>query len=582
MNNELNIATTTTINEEALMQNVKETALERYKELLNEYNYENYSEEHLKKTINEWYEQKDDVREIFRKSQYWNEEEQMIVLTNKTILRSFNKEGIKTFYEWMYNQFDKAGLDSNISTLFNRIFNAMKWSFENGYGNLISLDAVREWSGIYYENAEDIINNSTAPLINGQKWSRYLGTFCKKIGFNTITDIRTEIHTDENGNAHKREKDMGYNYHFALLGDSINPLEIKGKTFIISLNFIDYLTMSFGNNWASCHTIDKDNNRGCHGSYNGEWSSGTLSYALDNVTAIAYIVDEENEVVVGRNRHHKYGKDVPYCLRDKEHREVVAWQNDKIYFARVYPDGRDGGEEGIGAQFREIIQQIFAEALDTSNMWTTKKGTTAIHDYINGNPVGFTAYDDWRHYEDCSISFLRRIDGILNETPIIIGARPVCPCCGREHSYQECIYCDGCWDEDCEHCARCGEPIHTEYDDYEYVDGNYYCCCDCCRNDGYVWSEAYTEWIWEDDAIYCEDDGYYYKSNDDDICFCVDDDCYHLIENCHCDSWTDEWYSEDCAGIDTADGNWYHDEETAENAGYVFCDDDDEWHHKAA
>jgi len=578
-----NVAVNVISNEEAIMQKVKETAVGRYKELLDEYGYENYNSEYLKETIEEWYKQKENMREIFRKSQYWNEEEQMLVLVNKTILRSFNKAGVEEFHDWMNNQFDDHNTNSDTRCLFSKLYSIMKYSFENGYGNLINLDAVKEWFNLYErDDYKETVQNEIAPLVEGQKWSRYINTFCKKIGFNTITDIHTEVYTDGSGNAHKREKDMGYNYYFALLGDSINPLEINGKTFIVSLNFIDYLTMSFGNNWASCHTIDKDNNRGCHGSYNGEWSSGTLSYALDNITAIAYIVDEENAKVETRNYHHKYGKHVPYCLRDKEHREVVAWQNDKIYFARVYPDGRDGGEEGIAAQFREIIQQIFAECLNTSNFWVTKKGTSNIYNYIDGNRNGFTAYDDWRHYEDCSISFLRRIDGILNEDPIIIATRPICPCCGSRHIHQENIYCEECCNDYDEHCSRCGRGIDTDCDDYEYIDGNYYCCCDCCRADGYVWSEAYNEWIWEEDAVLCEDNDVWYNSDDDDICFCEDDCDYHLTENCRYDDYSNEYYSPDYdEGVYTADDNWYATEENAKRAGYVFCDDDDKWHHKA-
>jgi len=566
--------------EETTMDKVKETAFERYKALLNEYDYD-YQEDAIVDTIDVWWKQKEELKKILRKSQYWNEDEQMIVLKNKTILRSFNEQGIVDFENWMLEMFRSKKTEQTVSYYFIEIYEIMRKCFDDNTSNLISISKIKEIID-NPEAADKIINNEVLPLVDGQKWSRYIGNFCKKIGFNTITDVKTEIYSDDEGNAHQRTKDMGYNYHFALLGDSINPLEIKGKTFIISLNFIDYLTMSFGNNWASCHTIDKDNVRCCHGSYEGQWSSGTLSYGLDNVTMISYIVDEENEAVVGRNDHHKYGKDVPYCLRDKEHRCVTSWQNDKLYFGRVYPDGRDGGEKGIAAQFREIIQQVFAECLSASNIWTTKKGVSNTSTYVKGNPDGYTAYDDWNHYEDCSVSFLRKVDGILNEDPIKIAARPMCPCCGDRHRNNENICCpihDTSGNK--EICPRCGCVIDTDNDNYEYINGNYYCSCECAESDGWVWSECYGEWLDEDNAVYCEDNGIYYSDDDDDVVYCQDDCSYHLRENCRQDAYTEDWYSADHEGIETYDDNWYADEENADKAGYILCDDDDEWHHVA-
>ncbi len=589
MNNEKASATINTNEKENITMNAKEITKARFESLLEEYGYD-YEVDAIDNIVEHSFDQKENLHDILSQSQYWDEDEQMIVLRNKTILRSFNTEGINKFFEWAYNMLEqRVGISTGIPTIFSRIYQAMKWSFEEGYGNLINLEALKDYFANFFDVIEDkdkiakeidrLLNNDVKPLVNGQKWSRYIGSFCKAVGLDKIVDIRTEIYTNPTtGEVTKRQKDMGYNYHFALLADSINPLEIKGKTFVISLNLIDYLTMSFGTNWASCHTIDKNNARGCHGHYNGEWSSGTLSYALDDVAIIAYIVDEENAPKEDRNEHHKYGKDVPYCLRDKEHREVVAWQNDKLYFGRVYPDGRDGGEEGIAAQFREIIQQIFAECLDTSNLWTTKKGVCEVPTYVHGNREGFTAYDDWKHYDDCAVSFLRRIDGILNEEPIIIGALPICPKCGEQHDHQESIHCYDC-DNGAVRCARCGARIDLDYG-YERIGDSYYCDSECAEADGYVWTID-DEWILEENAIYIEDNCSYYPDGDDRIVLCDgDDDDWHLKENCHKDAYDGLWYSPHYTdGVTAYNDDWYSSEANAINDGLVYCDDDNYWHH---
>ena len=103
----------------------------------------------------------------------------------------------------------------------------------------------------------------------GQKISRIVNKLCKQLGF---------------------DKDKDYNREFAKFSDAINPLTIKRHT-VLSCHPVDYLTMSFGNSWSSCHTIDKNNKRDMPNSYHGQYSAGTLSYMLDETSAVFYTVD---------------------------------------------------------------------------------------------------------------------------------------------------------------------------------------------------------------------------------------------------------------------------------------------------
>lgn len=562
------IATINNTQEDKTME-IKESMVADYKELLDEYEYE-HDDSAVVKTIDKWFNNKEDLRSILSNSQYWDEKMQAVILKEKTIIRSFDKSGVYEFRDWVLKQINDDDCKKRVLAY------TIDWiigCYNEFKDNKIHVD--------YLKNRWDWVELPNIPkLCDGQKWSRWIGQLMKQWELNKITDVRTEIYQDANtGELHKREKDYGYNYHFALLGDSINPLEIKGKTFILSINLLDYLTMSFGHDWASCHTIDKDNRRRCRNHYDGQYSAGTLSYGLDNVTMIAYIVDEKNLAREDRNSHHHYGSDVPYWQRDKEHREVVAWDNDKLYFARVYPDGRDGGDEGIGAQFREIIQQIFAECLGVSNMWTTKKGNDQTSSYMRGNS-GNCAYHDWDCCGDGAMSFLRRIDGVLNEEPIYIGTYPICPMCGQEHCNEDNICCNDCVGEYYGYCYSCGDGFSEDEEVYIEEADRSYCCVSCANRDGW-YIDHYDNWIHEDDAVRCIDNGDYYPDNDDEVCYCCDDDEWHLREDCHYDDYDDEWYSPDCEGIEAADDSWFHDEETAKKAGYILCDDDDEWHHPA-
>ena len=570
-----------TENEAVTEQQVKERMFNDVIALFGEYGID-YRDCYVREIINEWYKAKAELRAILRKYPQWDEMAQAVILKERSVIRAFDENGAAQFKDWMRREL--ARKDMNMERAYvGYLYEYMTNSFENALGNLINLPELEKNTTLNDILALNEYKNMPKP-VNGQKWSRFFGGLCKKWGLNTITDVRTEIHTDPaTGEIVKREKDYGYNYYIALLGDSINPLEIPGKTFLISINIIDYLTMSFGNNWASCHTIDKRNKRKCEHHYDGQYCGGTLDYALDNVTMISYFVDEANENKHGRNEYHHYGNDVPYCRRDKEHRAVTAWQNDKLYVARVYPDGRDGGEAGIGAQFREIIQQIFAECLNVSNIWTTKKGTESTNHYVRSNGC-LAAYPDWSHCEDGAISFLRRIDGILNEEPIKICGGVICPNCGERHSYSDNILCQECA-EDEEYYGYCNWCEEGYYEGDEVWMGEWYdvsfCCYDCARAAGYR-LDHYGNWIHTDDAIYCVDDNDYYPEDDDSLVYCEDDDNNHLRENCHYCDGDANWYSPDTDGVTTYDGKWFHDEDTAEENGYVLCDDDDEWHHAVA
>lgn len=353
---------------------------------------------------------------------------------------------------------------------------------------------------------------------------------CMEFKLDQIKEMVNSTWTDQNGVEHSREKDMGYNFQIAKLGDGINPLKIKRHT-IISVNPLDFFTMSFGNGWASCHTIDKENRRNCRGSYEGQYCSGTLSYMLDGATVLFYTVDAEyngndfeNESKVNRCTFH-FNKDFNVMVQ-----------------GRVYPDGRDGGDRGLAAQFRAVMQKVISDCTGNTNLWTVKKGTCNCGSYTRSYG---THYRDYTHYEDCTVSLLK---GVEEYDRVEIGHYPICPNCGNEHRREEYLCCDECQSGYDYHCERCGEGITDEnlsWGDAIYCSDNdcYYCCSECANRDG--------------------------------VYFCEDDERYHTEDEC--------WYSDqhDCYyhryEIVTEDGTYFRNEEDAREAGYCMTDDE-EWY----
>ena len=319
-----------------------------------------------------------------------------------------------------------------------------------------------------------IFSDEPKPVaVAGQKVSRLVGKLAKMIGINNHTDIQTQSWVDDHGVLHERQKDVGWNYQYAKFCDAVNPILIKG-TAVISVNPMDYYTMSFGSNWASCHTIDKENRRCSSNNYSGCYCGGTQSYMLDNSSVIFYFLPQDFE------------GDQPE-LEDKVKRCVFFLGEDKLIQSRVYPDGRDGGEDGLATTIRNIMQKTVAELFDVPNYWQKVNGTSECNSVIYSHGAH---YRDYVHYSDCNVSYMKRIDGFINREIIDVGADGICPICGERHGNEETIFCADCWEEKV-YCEQCGCAISR--DDARYIGDGVYC---------------------DDCTFYCEECGEYYLNDD--------------------------------------------------------------------
>lgn len=259
------------------------------------------------------------------------------------------------------------------------------------------------------ENIAKRINNIFPDLkaVAGQKTSKFVNKFCKKFGLDKIESLE-------------------YNRKFAKYSDAINPLTIKRHT-ILSVHPIDYYTMSFGNSWASCHTIDKHNIRNMDNAYHGQYSGGTESYMLDGTSMVFYTVDNS----YNGNK---------YELEPKINRNMFHFGYDKLIQGRVYPQSNDGAND-IYKTFREITQKIVADCLQANNSWLNIKGIDEC-DYVTSTKG--VHYADYLNFGSCNVSYLNKVK---NEQRITIGHNPICPNCGYSHDWEECIECYDCYED---------------------------------------------------------------------------------------------------------------------------------------
>ena len=352
--------------------------------------------------------------------------------------------------------------------------------------------------------------------------------------------------------------DKEYNQEYAKYTDALNPLMIKRHT-IISCHPVDFLTMSFGNSWASCHTIDKKNVRNKPGSYSGAYSSGTLSYMLDGSSFVYYTVDKDYN-----------GNE--YESQDKINRNMFHMGEDKLVQARVYPQATDG-DTGIYKQIREIAHKVIADCLGVPNLWKNVKGTDECRNVIYTKG---THYSDYTNFGDCNVSYLKDETDVVNKKKITVGHSPICPNCGTEHHYSEAVECDECY-QDRKKCCNCGDAYDEE--DMHYINGEWH-CEDCC-----FYCDYHEEWELGD-SVYVEG----YGTVCEDAIDSSEDfyTCHHCGETFYTGSrrganyiYTEDgtyFCGTDCAEREdyasTSSGEWYPADEVH------FCEHCNEWVHE--
>ena len=426
--------------------------------------------------IDEWWERKQNLINIFRNHPNWDDDLCLIRLTEKQS-RKLNIQKARESLFALTNRVTSFvySADGNIA-------------FKNG-------DPVRthkrEVMGFILPYME---SSYFTPYITDEFYG-----FCKEnlpdahVGKGTkLTKAMRKIFT-----FYGITTDPDFEKLFAEFADALSPYEVTRYT-IISLNPCDYLTMSFGNSWSSCHTIDKDNERGMPGGYEGIHASGTISYMLDDVSFVVYVVPDDSDV------------SEPYLI-PKICREMFHYKDGFLIQGRLYPDYSD---ETAKSNLRATIQDIIASCTNNVNSWTFKPQTSGIDTRTHG-----TNYPDYVQFDyQCTASLIKPNSGFY-DVSMDIGARPICVECGKRHDLREWLNC-------CngpQRCEECGDleynlnTVHRRGEEIEVCDWcleRYYTLCDICgeyhlddeitsTSDNYtVCQECFDEYF-----VYCEDCG---------------------------------------------------------------------------
>lgn len=209
---------------------------------------------------------------------------------------------------------------------------------------------------------------------------------------------------------------------------------------LISVHPIDYLGMSIGNSWSSCHAPG------------GSYFSGTISYMLDSPTAMVYTLSVDD---VEKN------KDDANCMKGKRTRQVFMFNNGRILQSRLYP--QSGNVPAIG-EHRKTVVEAYQKALESlgygESSAITSENRRVRHSNNPGDYEPFvlgsnaTLYPDWIHgFRHAYVDLIkrdRRNEFLIQENTrrLDIGATPLCVRCGTTGRFgSSAMICQSCANE---------------------------------------------------------------------------------------------------------------------------------------
>lgn len=423
----------------------KEICVGNMASVLREWKQTSFTTQGLEGAYDFWEEHKASLRNQLRQHPKWNEDAQAIITTvEKT--RDCNRDRFfdlilgfdvdSSVYAHMSDFFDSCFLNELITMIADNF----------GYSSIIN-DSLRDYTIEYL--ARDSRRNPSHARVNeqlmdfcavGMKQARFLNKFFTLYGINEAAGTYT--------NSQGRRASW-YDRWFAKLADSVSPSTQQFMT-VLSVHPCDYMNMSKGTGWKSCHNM-KD----------GGWKAGCLSYMNDNVSMVLYTVIPDS------------GVDVDFSLlhaMPKVNRQMFMWNGSALLSSRLYPNNSDDEtKDKFKTAVKNILRDISGE--DVPN-WTEYELGDSIYDRVVTSGNGYKNYPDYIYSQYHTKVAVRDREA----EKLIIGGRPVSLKAGIEMFDQSSSDIYGNFVI----CADCGRVLDV-HDPHVIHDGhgNYY--CDDCR-----------------------------------------------------------------------------------------------------
>lgn len=372
----------------------------------------------LRDNVAEWAKEKGHLIELMRKSPDWNED-LLSIRKSFTFRRPFNRGRVRNTISQILSNARSRGtitgeIEAELSTQLFRL-------------KFLNAPNILPGTLILYDRRVESKTLSSALAgkrpVEGQKATRYIRS--------VMLDAGIQVEAPE------------YRRAFQLMCDAFSESETPFDLYL-SVHPSDYLTMSRGNSWSSCHLLAD----GCY-------RRGTFSYMTDNSTIVTYVLprdDDASKPVFNRGKHYR--------------RVVMLSPNDQVIMqCRIYPSSEN---PTFLNDYSTAVNNAIAEFMVESGHTVTTP---------DGIPKPFTSYctyfgrNNTGHYPDYSYEsntqFFVLTDGLYRASDDIrsIGGIVYCLDCGSpdaSHRDPESLWCSSCSGD------------HWSHDDEYYYDDDDY------------------------------------------------------------------------------------------------------------
>ena len=269
-----------------------------------------------------------------------------------------------------------------------------------------ALSDLRTFSNICTSSlTRDYHLNNGIELHNSMKTGRAFNKVCTHYGIDKLNPQTTQV--EENGKLVEKVV-YPYNKLFAHYSDMVSGL-VRKMDFVISVNPLDYLTMSYGVSWRSCHMID-----------GGTCQGGCLSYMLDESSIVTFVIDNTGD---------------PIHTIPRLYRQMIHYYNGMFMQNRLYPQGNDGATN-LYDKFRDIITEEFSPLLKVEHKWKVECGVNACRNRVASSGIH---YKDYQHNNSCTIFYPDKHKDFIMGRMLNVGHSGICPNCGKSHTNSNII-----------------------------------------------------------------------------------------------------------------------------------------------
>jgi hypothetical protein len=379
---------------------VRDGLINDISEVLEERGYSDWSYDAIGKIVDKWSVEKFNLAKLFRKHPSWDEDNLCIKIeTTET------------------NDINAGNIKNILATLYGNI---QYYADSVKYKSL----AMQCIQSIKYRITDNCVNNSIKTIIKdcfevaGLRISCNEGMKIHKLVRDILTKCEIKYST--------LERD------YAKLADACSITQ-RDVIYTISINPIDFLHMSNGVSWSSCHYIESGNGDKCY-------QAGTISYALDGCSFIfskIYKADVDGQKL---------------AIVPKVNRQVFMYSDIAILQSRLYPDCNK-------TDYSKKIWGIVKKAIDEC------KGQEINYKDIGNENLRslFVTYKNSAQYPDYEYSYYNIIvhktddaDKYAIINPTKIGRPSICVSCGKTKTtgFRSDLRCQTCYDnyydeEDC-------------------------------------------------------------------------------------------------------------------------------------